>query len=108
LSTAAETQTWSVYLVRRADGALYTGIATDVERRLEEHRTGTGARALRGRGPLVLAASVCVGERADALRVEHWIKQLSKPEKEVLTRAPELLRELVAAVSEARCPSDRT
>jgi putative endonuclease len=75
---------WSVYLVRRADGALYTGIATDVKRRLAEHRAGRGAKALRGRGPLALAAYGKVGARGLAQRVEREIKLLSKAEKERL------------------------
>lgn len=91
--------TWSVYLVRRADGALYTGVATDVDRRLEEHRSGRGARALRGRGPLELAARAEVGERAAALRVEHRIKRLAKLEKEALVRSAERLAALVAEAS---------
>jgi predicted GIY-YIG superfamily endonuclease len=45
---------WSVYLIRAAGDVLYTGIATDVDRRIEEHRTGRGSKYLRGRGPLVL------------------------------------------------------
>ena len=46
---------WSLYLIRDAAGRLYTGISTDVARRLAEHAAGRGARALRGRGPLALA-----------------------------------------------------
>lgn len=87
---------WSVYLVRRADGALYTGIATDVERRLGEHQAGRGSRALRGRGPLELVATAAVGGRAHAQRVEYRIKQLPKPEKERLVETPEALLELIA------------
>lgn len=89
---------WSLYLVRRADGALYTGIALDVERRLEEHRSGRGARALRGRGPLELVQQVEVGSRPDALRLEHRVKRLSKAEKEGLVAEPRRLAELLAAL----------
>ena len=89
---------WSVYLIRRADDALYTGIATDVERRIEEHRAGRGAKALRGRGPLKLVATDEVGDRSTALRVESLIKKLSKAEKEVLVAEPDGIRELVARV----------
>ncbi len=52
---------WYLYLVRCGDGTLYTGISTDVGRRLAEHRAGKGARYLRGRGPLSLARKVRVG-----------------------------------------------
>lgn len=84
------TPAWSVYLVRCGDGSLYTGIATDVTRRLEEHRAGgtRGARYLRGRGPLALALARVVGTRAQALRLEARIKRLSRPKKELLIGDP--------------------
>lgn len=76
--------TWSVYVVRRSDGALYTGIATDVPRRLAEHEAGMGrgSKALRGRGPLTLVFAREVGERGLATRIEAGIKRLSKERKE--------------------------
>ena len=46
--------TWKLYILRCGDGTLYTGITTDVEKRLEAHRTGKGAKYTRGRGPLEL------------------------------------------------------
>lgn len=76
---------WSLYMVRTAGGALYTGITTDVERRLAEHRQGgRGARALRGRGPLTLAFVQKVPDRRQALQLEWRIKQLPKSRKEDL------------------------
>lgn len=75
---------WHLYVVRAADGTLYTGIATDVERRLAEHRKGSGAKYLRGRGPLELVFRCAIGERGEALRVEAAVKALSKAEKEEL------------------------
>jgi len=79
---------WSLYVVRTRDGHLYTGIATDVERRLEEHREGSGrgARYLRGRGPLELVFAGEVGDRALAQRVEHRLKRRPKREKEAIVR----------------------
>ena len=76
---------WSVYVVRRDDGALYTGIATDVTRRLAEHEAGEGrgAKALRGRGPLTLLLEHELGDRGLAQRVEAGIKRLSKARKEI-------------------------
>lgn len=91
---------WFVYVVQCGDGSLYTGIATDVERRLEEHRAGPprGARYLRGRRPLRVVFARQVGPRALALRVEHRLKRLSRERKRRLlsdTRAFErLVREL--------------
>jgi putative endonuclease len=78
---------WSVYVVRRADGALYTGISTDVELRVAKHASGRGAKALRGRGPLELVYRVRIGDRGLAQRVEHALKSLAKTEKEALVRA---------------------
>ena len=76
---------WHLYIVRTKDGALYTGIATDVSRRLTEHeRTGRGARYLRGRGPLRLVFKRKIGDRALALRAEHGIKRMSRLQKENL------------------------
>lgn len=81
--------TWYVYMVRCRDGSLYTGIATDVSRRIAEHQGGrTGARYLRGRGPLELAARWPVGDRGLALRLEHRIKRMSRAEKQSLVAAP--------------------
>ena len=76
---------YSVYILRCADGSLYTGIALDVPRRLEEHRNGVrGAKYLRGRLPVELVYECVAGERGDALRLEHRVKQMSKSEKELL------------------------
>lgn len=92
--------TWHLYLVRTRDGRLYTGIATDVERRLTEHAGGgaRGAKALRGRGPLCLEYRRPIGDRALASRAETRIKRLARRDKEriVATRpsAARLLREL--------------
>jgi putative endonuclease len=88
---------WFVYVLRSADGALYTGITTDIDRRLAQHEAGTGAKALRGRGPLELAYRRRLGERGLALRVEHRLKGLSKARKEALiARGPTRARLLKA------------
>lgn len=77
---------WFVYIVRCADGSLYTGIARDVERRVSEHNreTGSGARYTRTRRPVQLVYSEVWETRAEAARREYQIKQLSKHDKEVL------------------------
>lgn len=75
---------WSLYLVRTKDGALYTGITVDVDRRLAQHVAGTGAKALRGRGPLRLAFTRHVGALGVALRLERRVKRLDKAAKERL------------------------
>ncbi|WP_242457930.1 GIY-YIG nuclease family protein [Halomonas sp. YLGW01] len=69
---------WHLYMLETAAGHLYTGITTDVSRRLEEHRGGVrGAKALRGKGPLTLMHHEAVGERGEALRLEARVKRLS-------------------------------
>jgi putative endonuclease len=79
-----ESQTWHLYLIRCADGSLYTGISTDVERRLQQHRNGRGAKRLRGQGPLELVFSQAVGDRASAQRTEYRVKRLPRARKEAL------------------------
>ncbi|HEY8819718.1 MAG TPA: GIY-YIG nuclease family protein, partial [Dehalococcoidia bacterium] len=50
-ATALAAHRWQLYLLRCRDGTLYTGISTDVVRRVQEHDTGRGARYTRGRSP---------------------------------------------------------
>jgi putative endonuclease len=73
-----------IYIVRCGDGTLYTGYTTDVERRLEEHRRGDGAKYTRGRGPLELVHVEEYTTRSAAMSREYEIKQLSREEKEQL------------------------
>ena len=77
-----------VYLLRCADGSLYCGWTTDIERRLAAHRAGTASRYTRSRRPLELAAVVPVADRSAALREEARIKRLSRPAKLRLIDAP--------------------
>lgn len=74
----------TVYIVRCADGTLYTGYALDVEQRCAAHNAGRGARYTAGRRPVtVVYAEPChtVGE---ALKREHALKRLTRTEKEAL------------------------
>ena len=80
----SEASTWYLYLLRCANGDLYTGISTDVERRIQEHSNNRGERRLRGKGPLQLAFSCAIGDRSRALRMEYRVKQLSRQQKEAL------------------------
>ncbi len=77
---------WHLYLIRCRDGSLYTGIATDVARRFAEHqgKGDTGAKYLRGRGPLTLVFQKKLGSRSLALKVENKVKKLPKAGKEKL------------------------
>jgi len=77
---------WFVYLIRCRNGTLYAGISTDVQRRLSEHQEGApkGARYLRGKGPLSLVYQAHVEGRAEATRVEIWLKKQPRKVKESL------------------------
>ena len=90
---------WSVYMLRCADGSLYTGIATDVGRRLAQHSAGTGAKYVRGRGPLELVASAELADRAEAQRIEAKIKRLPRERKQSLATSP---RQFHAWLAQAR------
>lgn len=80
-AVVADTE-FSLYIVRCADGTLYTGIATDVHRRLAEHESGVrGARFLRGKGPLQIVFSEVVGNRAAASQLEYRVKKLDRSKK---------------------------
>lgn len=82
-----EDKRWFVYLLRCKDDTLYCGITDDVQRRLEMHRSGKGAKYTRGRGPLELIYTEELSSRSDALKREAFIKQLSRKEKLTLIEA---------------------
>jgi DNA-binding protein HU-beta len=75
------TATWHLYLIECADGSLYTGITTDVDRRFAEHLSGKGGRYTRSHTPVGLVASVAVGSRSQALCTELAIKRLPRQKK---------------------------
>jgi len=77
-------QTWYLYILRCRDNTLYTGITTDVAKRLEAHRSGKGAKYTRGRGPLDLVYREICGSHSEALKREAEVKKLSREEKLVL------------------------
>ena len=79
---------WFVYLIECADGSLYTGIATDVDRRYAEHAAGTGARYTRSHPPARLLARFAHPDRSSALKAEAAIKKLSPARKRALAAAP--------------------
>ena len=74
---------WYLYVLRTRAGAIYTGIATDVARRIAEHEGGgpRAAKSLRGKGPFELLYRVRLDNRRAALRAEHAMKRLSHAEK---------------------------
>ncbi len=80
---------YSLYIVACADGTYYTGIATDVQRRVLEHNgaKGKGARYTSARRPVVLVFVAPFATRSDALKEEARIKRLSRQQKQQLISA---------------------
>ncbi len=79
-----------VYIVRCANGALYTGYAQNVEQRVAVHNAGKGGRYTRSHRPVELMVSWSFGTQREALQVEYRIKQLPRQQKRALAQAPEL------------------
>jgi putative endonuclease len=74
---------WYIYIVENKLSQYYTGICTDIERRFVEHQSSGPrcAKALKGKGPLVLKFWCIVDTHSEALKIEIWIKKLSKANK---------------------------
>ncbi|HSH43032.1 MAG TPA: GIY-YIG nuclease family protein [Arenicellales bacterium] len=72
---------WFVYVLRCSDGSLYTGVATDIERRLEEHNAGRGAKYTRGRTPVALVYRERCADRSRAQQREVLIKRMKRADK---------------------------
>ena len=76
---------WFVYMLRCADNSLYTGVTTDVERRVTEHNAEKSVtKYTRVRQPVSLAYSEKAESRSDACKREAQLKKLNKADKEVL------------------------
>ncbi len=75
---------WKLYMLRCRDGSLYTGITTDVEKRLAAHNAGKGAKYTRSRRPVGLVYQEDCVDHSHALRRELEIKALPREEKEKL------------------------
>lgn len=71
-------------MLRCEDDSLYTGVTTDLERRVEQHRDGSGSKYVRSRLPVSVAYVEIGHDQSSALSREHAIKQLSKDAKERL------------------------
>ena len=79
---------WFVYIVRCADASLYTGVTTDLARRVKEHNSTTaGARYTRGRRPVVLVYAEKCAARSLASKREHALKKLDSRQKQRLITA---------------------
>lgn len=69
---------WVVYILECNDGSLYTGIAVDLERRINEHQSSKGAKYTKGRSPLKLVYTESNHTKSTALKREAQIKSLSR------------------------------
>jgi putative endonuclease len=72
---------WLVYILRCKDKSYYTGITTDMEKRLAAHKVGSASKYTRARRPVKLMATTGLMSRSDALRLEIKIKTLPKAKK---------------------------
>ncbi|WP_224959192.1 GIY-YIG nuclease family protein [Geomonas subterranea] len=79
---------WHVYIILCSDETLYTGITTDVNRRLRQHATGRGAKYFRGRQPKALIYLESGFDRSGAAKREAAIKALSRSQKQALIQLP--------------------
>ena len=78
-------QKWNVYLVHCRDESLYCGIATSVARRVAEHNAGKGAKyVVAARRPVVCVWTRRMAGHGDALKLEYWVKRLTRAEKRLL------------------------
>ena len=83
----AEQSGWFVYILTCADKTLYTGITTDVTRRVSEHNSATsGAKYTKMRRPVKLSYTESYISRSDAAIREAALKKLSRKEKELLIK----------------------
>lgn len=80
---------WTVYILRCADGSLYTGMTRDVARRVEEHNSSglLAARYTRARRPVVLVYREAAATRSAACRREYRIKQMTRADKQSLVQS---------------------
>lgn len=73
---------WHIYMLKCSDGSIYTGITTDLTRRVDEHNSSSkGAKYTRVRRPVELIYSESHSDKSSASKREHQIKQLSKIQK---------------------------
>lgn len=84
--TAPAEAVWFLYILECCDGSFYTGVTTDIDRRLRGHQEGKASRYTRTRRPVVLAYREECGSRSVALARECAVKSLSRQRKEELIR----------------------
>jgi len=78
-------QDWFVYILQCSDKTLYTGVTTDLDRRVEEHNIGSkGAKYTAARRPVKMVYSEQLDSRSNAQQREHQIKSLTRQQKQQL------------------------
>jgi putative endonuclease len=80
----ASADSWFLYILRCGDGSLYTGVTTDIDRRLKLHQEGKASRYTRTHQPVALVYREACGSRSQALVRECAVKSLSREGKERL------------------------
>lgn len=75
---------WQVYIILCSDNTLYTGITTDLQRRLSQHASGRGAKYFRGRHPLKVIYQESGHTRSSGSKRESAIKALARADKDML------------------------
>ena len=81
MKSPGQKNAWSLYIAECADGSYYTGIAKDVEKRIQAHNQGKGAKYTASHGPVTLVLREPQASYSAALRREYQVKTLSKERK---------------------------
>lgn len=83
---------WYLYMVENKFGQIYTGITTDPKRRIAQHRglLKGGAKALKGKSPLIFRAVFEVADKAQAAKLEYAVKQMSRAQKNGIIQKKQL------------------
>lgn len=79
-----ESSDYALYILRCSDSSLYTGVTTDLEKRIQTHTKGKGSRYVRSRLPCKLVYTEMYLTRSEAQKREFAIKQMTKRKKEQL------------------------
>ena len=96
---------WSLYILQCRDHTFYTGITTDLKRRLTQHNDGIASRYTRSRIPVVMVYNETCDDHRAALKREYTVKQLSREEKKQLVKSK---NKKTAAVQKKRAKALRS
>ena len=77
----ASSKQWLLYVLKCADGTLYTGITNDIVRRIRQHNTGKGAKYTRSRGPCEIVDTCEFPDRSTSSKAEYKFKKLNRKQK---------------------------